>query len=185
MRLDSSQDGVADRLGEAVDRLDETIVQIRTTIFALRSSSLGPAAAVVAAATIRERVVNIVAESARALGFEPDVLFPGDATARVPADIAEHLLVVVREGLTNVARHAHAAQATVAVGDEVVARVADDGVGRARARSDGARYGLANMRERARSVGGMSRSRLPARVAPCSNGAWRHDRPDQLAQPGR
>lgn len=156
LRLEQTQDDLADRLGAAVDRLDETIVQIRTTIFALQPSGLGAGATTVDAMRIREQVVGIVAEASRALGFDPELVFPGDPSSEIPVTIAEHLLVVVREGLANVARHAHASQVTVTVGldSEIVARVADDGVGPTGTPWNTGGYGVANMRERAHAVGG-------------------------------
>ena len=71
----------------------------------------------------------------------------------MPPELRSHLLAVVREALTNVARHARATSADVnlEVGDEVVLTITDDGVGIA---DDGRRSGLANMTERAESVGG-------------------------------
>jgi signal transduction histidine kinase len=73
----------------------------------------------------------------------------------VPGDIAAHMLVVVREGLSNVARHAQASSARVEieVADAYIARVRDNGVGFDPEPAAGG-YGLQNMRERARSVGG-------------------------------
>jgi signal transduction histidine kinase len=65
------------------------------------------------------------------------------------------MLAVVREALTNVARHAAASSVVVEIeiGDELVVRVSDNGVGLP-AGLPAAGQGLRNMRERARSVGG-------------------------------
>jgi signal transduction histidine kinase len=73
----------------------------------------------------------------------------------IPSDIAAHLLVVVREGRSNVARHASATRVTVEVevGDECVARVTDDGIGLPPQVPAGG-SGLVNMRQRAEVVGG-------------------------------
>jgi signal transduction histidine kinase len=68
-------------------------------------------------------------------------------------ELRPHLLAVIREALSNVARHARASQAdvTLTVGDAVVLTVTDDGIGIA---ADGRRSGLSNMAERAEEFGG-------------------------------
>jgi len=61
---------------------------------------------------------------------------------------------VIREALSNLARHAHATSARVSVrvaGNEVVLLVEDDGVG---LDPDRARGGIVNMGERANDLGG-------------------------------
>jgi signal transduction histidine kinase len=66
-----------------------------------------------------------------------------------------HMLVVVREALSNVARHASATMALVEIeaDDAFVVRVSDNGVGfDPQVASTG--YGIPNLSERARAVGG-------------------------------
>jgi two-component system sensor histidine kinase DesK len=76
--------------------------------------------------------------------------------ATLPALEPEHesaLALALREAVTNVIRHAHAAQATIAVsavGSDVVLEVADDGRGTTETEGSG----LAGMRERIAAVGG-------------------------------
>jgi signal transduction histidine kinase len=147
---------LAVRLGAAVDGLDATISQIRATIFALQPPDLtDDGTNVVEAARIHKLVADVVDESARVLGFMPDLLVPGNPERPVPHDIAAHMLGVVREALTNVARHASASSVVVEIesGDEFVVRVSDDGVGLPDDLPSGG-HGLRNMRERARAVGG-------------------------------
>jgi signal transduction histidine kinase len=147
---------LAAQLGNAVDVLDDTITQIRASIFALRPPELGSGSThEVPVIRLHELVAGIVAESTRALEFEPQLQLPGDIQRTVPSDIAEHLLVVVREGLSNVARHASASAATVEIetDEQFVARVSDNGVGPA-AGSTATGYGLDNMRDRAKAAGG-------------------------------
>jgi signal transduction histidine kinase len=64
-----------------------------------------------------------------------------------------HLLAVLREALANAARHAAATtvEVVVAVGEEVVLTVRDDGVGY---RPGERRSGVRNMTERAEALGG-------------------------------
>jgi signal transduction histidine kinase len=67
----------------------------------------------------------------------------------VPGDVAEDLVAVLREALTNVARHACARKAEVEVvtdAEQVALHVSDDGVG---VPDTGRRSGLTNMHRRA------------------------------------
>jgi signal transduction histidine kinase len=125
----------------AVDDLDDTIRQIRTAIFALEPLP-------VSRRSPSTRVAELCAESVRSLGFEPSVSVSGHVTG--------HMLAVLREALTNVARHAHASR--VHVGLEVADHrlrltVADDGIGLPTESSPASR-GLTNMAERAKLLGG-------------------------------
>jgi len=136
-----------ERVLATVADLDATIGQIRTTIFQLhdlpRTDPSG----------VRARVLAGAAEAGTALGFEPAVRFTGTLDT-LPTDIAEDLVAVVREALTNVARHARARTAELdltARPDRLVLTVRDDGIGLApSSRSSG----LANMRRRAERHGG-------------------------------
>jgi signal transduction histidine kinase len=139
------------RVENAISELDDTIRQVRTTIFALDPP-------VAAAKGVRIRVVELCATVARSLGFEPEVRFNGAIDRHVHGALATELLAALREALSNVARHAgaHHAEVEVSVDDSVCLRVADDGVGPesggSTAAADG--RGLANMAERAESLGG-------------------------------
>ncbi|WP_207946738.1 GAF domain-containing sensor histidine kinase [Actinomadura sp. 7K507] len=136
---------VAVRVQRAVDDLDDTVRQIRSTIFALQ----GPDDT----ESLRSRVHALIDAATENLGFAPSVRLDGLLDTAVDDDIGEHLLAVVREALSNVARHAHATEAIVVigVGDELVLRVEDDGVG---IPAGGRRSGLRNLAERAESLGG-------------------------------
>jgi signal transduction histidine kinase len=142
-------------LGAAIDGLDEIITQIRATIFALQPPSLTDISGASNAGRIHELVAEIVAEARRPLGFEPELILPNDPETPVPGNIAAHVLVVVREALSNIARHAAATEATVEVelGRQVLVRVTDNGVGLPPHLPAGGN-GLANMRHRATAVGG-------------------------------
>ena len=67
-----------------------------------------------------------------------------------------HLYLIVKEGLTNIARHARASQVTIRVSatDRLRVEVIDDGVGLEEAGEGVAAHGLANMRGRAAAIGG-------------------------------
>jgi signal transduction histidine kinase len=88
------------------------------------------------------------------LGFAPVVLTSGPVDTAVPAGVRDQLLPVLREAVSNVARHAHAEQAQVEVrvsATEVCLSVSDDGIGLAEDRDES---GLRNVRRRAAELGG-------------------------------
>ena len=135
----------ATRINAAVDDLDATIRDIRRSIFELRAPT-GP--------SLRRDLREAVDAAADALGFAPGVDVSGPVDSAVPDDIVPELLAVVREALSNVARHAHASSARVSVraaDGQVVLQVQDDGVG---IDPDRARGGVVNMGERAHDLGG-------------------------------
>ncbi|MFC9080189.1 GAF domain-containing protein [Streptomyces sp. NPDC057062] len=138
----------AERVVRAVDDLDETIKIIRSTIFGLRSRDGADGTG------LRARVVRIAGEAATVLGFAPSVRMEGLLDTDVPREIADHVVPVLSEALTNIARHAHADRADVllkADPHQVRLTVTDNGVGTP---ADGRRSGLRNMAERAEQLGG-------------------------------
>ncbi|QKG27123.1 sensor histidine kinase [Actinomadura verrucosospora] len=136
---------VAVRVQRAVDDLDGTIRQIRSSIFALQATGDEE--------SLRGRVHALVDDAAEQLGFAPSVRLDGPLDTAVDDETGEQLLAVVREALSNVARHARAREAAVAIdaGDDLTLRVEDDGVGLP---EGGRRSGLRNMSERAEACGG-------------------------------
>ncbi|MBY8845745.1 GAF domain-containing protein [Streptomyces sp. SP2-10] len=137
-----------ERVLRAVDDLDETIKIIRSTIFGLRVRTG------TAGSGLRARVVRAVGEASPVLGFSPSVRMEGLVDTDVPAEIADDVVAVLTEALTNIARHARADRAQVLLttdGHEVRLRVSDSGVGIA---PGGRRSGLRNMAERAERRGG-------------------------------
>ncbi|WNM32143.1 GAF domain-containing protein [Streptomyces sp. Li-HN-5-11] len=139
----------SERVLRAVDDLDETIKIIRSSIFGLRARENATADG------LRTRVVQTVGEAAPMLGFAPSVRMEGLLDTEVPRGIADQVVAVLSESLTNIARHAHAGRADVALtadGREVRLRVSDNGVG---IPAGGRRSGLRNMAERAEQLGGL------------------------------
>jgi signal transduction histidine kinase len=136
---------LAGRINTAVDDLDTTIRDIRTAIFELRTPM---------SATLRTDLRELVDAASRPLGFRPTLELTGPIDSAVPDEVRPDLVAVVREALSNVARHAQASAATVQVGvggGRVVVRITDNGVGAAGAAERG---GLGNMRQRAARHGG-------------------------------
>ncbi|MEV0407394.1 GAF domain-containing sensor histidine kinase [Actinoallomurus sp. NPDC050550] len=135
---------VAVRVQRAVDDLDDTIRRIRSTIFALQSPT---------EQTLRTRVHGVIDSAAETLGFAPSVRLDGPLDIAVDDAIGEQVVAVLQEALSNAARHSRARSVAVSltVGDELILRVEDDGVG---IPEGGRRSGLRNMAERARVLGG-------------------------------
>ncbi|NUS18100.1 MAG: GAF domain-containing protein [Streptomyces sp.] len=139
----------AERIGRVVDDLDDTIKIIRSTIYALGRRDPRQDAG------LRAGLLAEADRAAEALGFTPTLRMSGLLDTLVPAAVAEHVLAVLREALSNTARHAAARSVEVGVevsGGRVRLRVADDGCGVDPAVTR--RSGLANARARAEELGG-------------------------------
>ena len=141
------EDGPArDRLVRTVGELDDTIRRIRTTIFALQDPTGGQ--------SLRRTALAVVDQVTPLLASRPDLVFVGALDSvddpRVVADVE----AVLRESLTNVAKHAQATDVRIelrATGEDLTLSVTDDGVGL----TDCARRsGLANLSTRAEQLGG-------------------------------
>jgi signal transduction histidine kinase len=140
--------GASDRVLRAVADLDETIKIIRSTIFGLRARDEA------AGTGLRARAVKAVEASQAALGFAPRLSMEGLLDTDVPTAVADHVVAVLGEALSNAARHAEARRVEVvlqATGTQVVLTVQDDGVG---IPAQGRRSGLRNLAERAEGLGG-------------------------------
>ncbi|HST48527.1 GAF domain-containing protein [Jatrophihabitans sp.] len=136
------------KLAQVVTDLDDTIRQIRTSIFDLRGA-LSPASA-----SVRTGLLAVANEQAAQLGFEPTLRFSGPVDSMVTPDLADELAAVLREALSNVARHARADGVEVALDastSQLCLSVTDDGVGLG---DTTRRSGLANLTERAARHGG-------------------------------
>jgi signal transduction histidine kinase len=148
---------VAERITRVVDDIDDTIRQIRTSIFQLRSSG-----AAHASQGLRSAVLAIAAQVTPLLGFAPSVRFGGPIDTMVPAGVTSDVEAVVREGITNAAKHAEAGRVTVELaleGQVLTVEVTDDGVGFGQT---GRLSGLANLRRRAEELGGAMAVSSPA-----------------------
>jgi signal transduction histidine kinase len=138
---------VRNRIEHVIDEMDQAIADIRTAIFSLhaRGRETMPG--------LRGQIVAIADELTPMLGFAPAVRLGGRLDESVAVGQAEHLLAVLREALSNAARHANASQVEVSVvaDSELILRVIDDGTGIG---SNTRRSGLASMSERAQLLGG-------------------------------
>jgi signal transduction histidine kinase len=127
---------------DTIANLDETISQIRTTIFQLHRDT----AAV--ESDLRGRVLDVVTEVAPALGFTPSIRFSGPLQTTVPSSLADDLVAVLREALSNIARHARAGSThvVITVDTRLTLTVVDDGTG---FQPGTRRSGLVNLQARA------------------------------------
>jgi PAS domain S-box-containing protein len=140
---------------ETQERIHQAVADIDDTIRSIRSSIFGLEARAEEQAKLRGRVLEVVADAAPTLGFEPSVRFDGPVDTLATNEITDNLVAVLREALSNVAQHARATSTnvTISAGDEMVLVVDDDGVGSGTfARGGG--HGVVNLQERARMLGG-------------------------------
>ncbi len=145
----SSAADVSSRLGATVVDIDDTIRQVRSSIFELGSADIET--------SLQSRVRSLVRVLGNVTGFDVTVTFDGPVDTEVRPIVADHLLAVVREAVTNIGRHARAtdAEVSVAVSDgRCRLRVVDDGVGLRDGPTDAGGLGLVNMKRRAEKLGG-------------------------------
>ena len=140
----TSDERVRSKIDGAVDELDAAIRDIRHTIFALHRAP--------GARALTTEISTICRDASVTLGFPPELHLSG-RTDSVGEPLAADLLAVLREALSNVARHAAASSVRVAVqvGTDVTVTVTDDGRGMP---ADIARSGLDNLARRAQMRGG-------------------------------
>ncbi|MDR2378697.1 MAG: GAF domain-containing protein [Bifidobacteriaceae bacterium] len=179
MRLESARqaaaagvepEGLVKTLTSALDSIDSTVREIRAIVSHLRGAGLDE--------PIAERLRHEASAARALLGFAPSLvlLIDGRALASSPDDedsaaadrlvppaLADDLVAVVREGLSNAGRHAKAASVSVAVAltspgppqrlsGQVTVVVEDDGVGLPTGLAR--QSGLANLADRALARGG-------------------------------
>ena len=131
---------------KAIDQLDETIREIRQTIFDLHTDMNQQ--------SIGYLVSQEVQSASVGLGFAPTLKLLGLSDVAIPNSVAENLLAVVRETLTNCTKHSQATEVSVlvtALNQVVTCSVTDNGVGY---QPHGWSSGVANMQHRAEESGG-------------------------------
>ncbi|ODU65376.1 MAG: hypothetical protein BGO97_05360 [Micrococcales bacterium 70-64] len=136
------------RIAEQVDALDAAIAEIRTAIFTLNTPSDAESP------MLRHRVVDVLGEMSSLFRDSPRVTFSGPVDLLLDQALADDVVAVVREGLTNVVRHAGATQTSVTVAvaaDRALVRIEDDGRG---IQSTSRASGTANLEQRARARNG-------------------------------
>ncbi len=93
-----------------IGEFDDAIAEIRGAIFTLHRPALDrnmPG--------VRVRILKVAARLADVLAFTPSLTFSGPVEEVASEEITEHLLAVVGEALSNIARHAHASAAVLSL----------------------------------------------------------------------
>jgi signal transduction histidine kinase len=129
-------------------RLDSvTAERIRTSIFGLRQPRHDPGG-------LPARLLGIIEEHAPQLGFTADVRFAGPLDLNTNMTLADDILAVTREALSNCARHAHATAVGISLALQdglITLDIADNGRGPGTTTRSS---GLTSMRYRAERNGG-------------------------------
>lgn len=158
----SSDPSVRSEVREVVNDLNEATDGIRDYIRALAQAPATPQGI---AASLGDLARRFTEETGREVRFLVEGI---GAAGPIPDEAGQHLGQILREALTNTARHAGACRVQVSLlfaRDELDLVVADDGCGPGSGYADaapGTHEGLRNMRERARRLGG----RLAVEEAP-------------------
>lgn len=130
-----------------IEGVDRAIRTMRTKIFQLEPDGHSSGG-------LKTRILAIVAEHTPQLGYSPQVRFAGPLDSVVNEGLAGDVLAVVREGISNCARHAHASRLDISIAmtqNVLTLEMTDDGRGiGASTRSSG----LSNIRRRAERKGG-------------------------------
>ena len=115
-----------DRILSTINGLDDTIRQIRTSIFQLSQAPK------TGQPSLRSRVLDAVADVTPGLGFEPTVRFSGPIEDVPAGELADDMVAVLHEAMSNVARHAGASAVSadiIAAVDRLTIEIRDNGHG--------------------------------------------------------
>ena len=122
--MNTSSPAAGKDLEPLVEETDKIIRELRSVILAIGGDQNTEG--------LRAGLVALVSDSRRSLGFLPELDVRGPIDTAVPEDVAAEVLAVLREALSNAARHARATKVlvTLAYEDErLTLRVVDDGIG--------------------------------------------------------
>ena len=138
---------LAEAFEELRGELAETTRTIRSTIFGLQPTE--------ASRTLDVLVADVLAGLRGMFDYDLDVEVSGLEGCELEPKTAAAIVAVLREGLTNVVRHANASRCALSVrcGDDLVVEIRDNGEGGPSSSPGGGR-GLGNLDHRARSLGG-------------------------------
>ena len=151
--VDEDPDEARQRVDDAIDALNAVVRDIRNFIFGLRPVLLE-------SGDITEGLQHLATELRRSSAVEVSLHLEAEteATSTLPIERVAELLAIVREALSNVARHAEATRADLRLASadgELRLEIADDGRGFDPTRRDErGHHGLANMRARSAAIGG-------------------------------
>lgn len=148
---------LTERINKVIDDLDGTIHDIRSTIYSLKTTQRDRGFG------LRVRIAGLAEQLSSILGFAPTVRVSGPIDSLVPDDLANEVIAVLRESMSNIAKHAQAHRVLVEIDvadDQLSLVVRDDGVGlpaageRSAERTPGRGNGLVNLAGRAQKCGG-------------------------------
>ncbi|MFI9503481.1 GAF domain-containing protein [Nocardia sp. NPDC052566] len=147
---------VKSRLIDTIQDIQAIVQDIRHSIFDLHSGTTADSP------RLRQRLHAIIAEMTADTGLRTTVRLAGPVSVLAPP-LSDDIEAVLREGISNVVRHANAATVSVNIvmRDDITVEVSDDGIGLP---ADATRRsGLANLAVRAERAGGtFSIARRPA-----------------------
>jgi signal transduction histidine kinase len=156
LELEDALAEVHARPAAAAERIDHAIDAIHVTIREIREFITGLDGQVPASQELIAAITALTDDLDRRTSIS--IKTTGDTAIALKPEASGQLLQLTREALSNVARHANASSVEVAVvhrGDRLRLEVTDDGGGFDTKRPpQGGHHGLANMRARARSLGG-------------------------------
>ncbi len=138
----------AERVDQVVQNLDHTIGDLRRAIFSLRVPESERT-------SLRSRIMEAVDQAAAGATIAPQLRLEGPLDSGVPPSLADHVVAVVREALSNAIRHAEATSLSVSVSlhdGTLAVAVEDDGRGLPAVLER--ESGLHNLRSRAQAHGG-------------------------------
>lgn len=146
-KLVEPQTVLANRLERALAALDDAIRDLRRSLEKLHSEPSGEALAAALKRVAEDPHIRSLVDVSLDLSLsERDALSPLRT---------DHVMAVVKEALSNVMRHAHARRVKISACSEdgyLKLAIRDDGSGLGRQSESG--YGMRNMRDRARLLGG-------------------------------
>jgi hypothetical protein len=156
LELDAAKSGTGERARLIRGTVRVAMDELRTTLGVLRDNDAGDSTVQPAAEIGTRADVTRLVDQFRAAGLTVRLTWTGADLVDAAPPIRQAVHRVVREGLTNVCRHAAGAAAMVVVrrdDERVLIEVVDDG-GRERAGSSGTGSGLVGVQERVRLLGG-------------------------------
>lgn len=136
----------AERDNGLVSQLEEAVRVLRSIVLEVRTQP--------EEGKFTDSLSATLAEASRSLGHKPGLIVKGDLNA-LPPRVTGHLLPVLREALSNIARHAHASVTEIVLtysGDTVTLIVDDDGDGLPEGFTPG--LGTSTLAERAATLNG-------------------------------
>ncbi len=139
------------QLGRVMDNLNETIQDVRRYIFNLRQDMPDDEVPSGIERLLRDFRINTL--------LETDLQVTGDVVQILSLERRRHIFQIVREALTNTARHARAQSVQIQLAydaETLDITIIDDGIGMEKLQV-GKGYGLRNIRERARLLDGTLR----------------------------